>query len=270
MNKEQLETRLRAFLSPELRDVPIRIYESLTSTNVPAAELALSGAPGGALVIAESQTAGRGRLGRSFFSPPGTGLYMSMVLRPEGGPETASLVTPAAAAAVCLALWELYGLDCRVKWVNDIFYRGKKVCGILAEGLPGPGGGLEALVVGIGVNCAQPEGGFPPELRETVGSLGLSPDNRFELAAAIASRLFNYSRDLEGRAFLEEYRRRMFLTGRRVSFFREGRELAGTVEGLDENCGLILRLETGGRLTLTSGEVSIGSAGLARASGEDN
>ena len=174
-------------------DAPIHLYDKLESSNRTAKTLALEGAPHGTMVLTSQQTAGRGRLGRRFESPAGKGIYLSLVLRPGLPMTEAQAVTVSAAVAVCRAVKRLCGLDLGIKWVNDLYYNGKKVCGILTEaGADIESGQLEWLVVGIGLNLTSRPEDWPEELRPIAGSLypgGPAPVSRAALAGAIAREL---------------------------------------------------------------------------------
>ncbi len=149
------EQGVRLYLRHSLPRVVVE--QTLISTNLTAKQLAAEGAPHGTLVAANHQTGGRGRRGRSFASPPGTGLYLSMVLRRALPMQNAVLVTSAAAVAVCRAVEAVSGKRLGIKWVNDLYFYGKKCCGILTEAAADvESGGLEHLVVGIGVNLYEP------------------------------------------------------------------------------------------------------------------
>ena len=146
-------------------------YETVGSTNTELMALARQGAAEGTVVLAGQQTAGRGRMGRSFQSPAGLGLWMSVLLRPTCPPERLPPVTALTAAACAGAIREVRGAEVGVKWPNDLVLDGRKLCGILTE-LESGGEGL-ALVIGIGLNVSQRREDFPPELRETAGSLAM-------------------------------------------------------------------------------------------------
>ena len=150
-----------------LPNLHLEVREEVTSTNNVLREQALAGAPEGTVLIAQRQSAGRGRRDHSFFSPPDSGLYMSFLLRPAFSAQAALLLTTCAAVATALAIEEVTGVETQIKWVNDVFCRGKKVCGILTEGdVDLETGGMRYAVVGIGVNLYPPAGGFPPELAQ--------------------------------------------------------------------------------------------------------
>ena len=149
---------------------PVQVYDTLESSNRTAKLLALDGAPHGTLVLTAHQSAGRGRLGRVFESPAGKGVYLSVLLRPAVPAASAQTATIGAAVAVCRAVQELCGLELGIKWVNDLYYQGKKVCGILTEaGTDLESGRLEWLVVGIGLSFTTPPEAFPAELRRLAG-----------------------------------------------------------------------------------------------------
>ena len=155
-------------------------YETVGSTNTELMALARQGAAEGTVVLARQQTAGRGRMGRSFQSPAGLGLYGSVLLR--SSPEDAPRIPALAATAVRRAIRRSCGLSCGIKWPNDLVLSGRKVCGILAEALPGPEGSLW-VVVGIGINVCQRREDFLPELRETAASLSMIAGAEIDRAA---------------------------------------------------------------------------------------
>ena len=153
--------------------VKIDIYDELESTNQTAKKEAMMGEAGhGAFVIARSQTAGRGRRGREFYSPADTGLYMSVILKPQGTIHDSLLITTAAAVAVYRAVAQICGIQLDIKWVNDLFYKGKKVCGILTEAVTDfESGNIEFVVVGMGLNLYLDQENMPAELRNIAGAL---------------------------------------------------------------------------------------------------
>ncbi len=247
-------------LSRALPDFSVHFFDSLPSTNAVLRELAALGAPEGTVVIAGMQTAGRGRLGRSFFSPGDTGLYMSLLLRPKLSPAQTALITPAAAVAVCEALERIPGLNPGIKWVNDIFLNGRKVCGILTEAVLNPApGGLPSAVLGIGVNVYPPEGGFPGDIADVAGSVVSEPQPglRCALASEILNRFRTIYRELPGGSFAGEYRRRCLCLGKRIRILEEGHETRAVALDTDESCRLRVRLDDGTERILSSGEISV-------------
>lgn len=235
--------------------------EQTGSTNTDALRLAEAGEGEGLLLIAGRQTGGRGRRGRSFFSPEGTGLYMSMLLRPAFGAEDVMLLTPMAAVAVAEALDALCGTAAAIKWVNDILLNGKKVCGILTEATFSEGAVPNAVVVGIGLNLVAPPGGFPAEIRDIAGAVFDAPPADETVAprliAGIWDRFFAYYRHEPLTGFAEIYRKKQTLIGRDVSVHRPSGIAFATVLGVDDRCGLTVRYLDGAEETLTSGEVSV-------------
>lgn len=251
--------------------------DRLDSTNRYAKDLAASGAPHGTVVIAGEQTCGRGRLGRNFFSPKGTGIYLSMVVRPEEiglNSSSAILLTTAASVAVARAVQRILGLSLQIKWVNDLYYNEKKVCGILAEGVLDPQQGtLNAIVLGIGANYKEPSDGFPEELKDIAGALLPSDDSLFDdtsadaLATAIAEELWEMLPTVADRSFLEDYRQRSMVLGRQVRIFPKNADdthpdltsdgMIVTAVEIDDNGGLVVQLNDKTTKTLTTGEISL-------------
>ena len=254
------EEDIRRFLRHQ--ELTLRLYPSVGSTNTLLRELAAGGAPAGLVLLAEEQTAGRGRMGRSFFSPAGTGLYGSLLLRPPYSAEKAMRLTPCAAVAVAETLEELSGRPAQIKWVNDVFVGGKKVCGILTEaGIDGESVSPRWVVVGFGVNLRSPEGGFPEELRAAAGAV-FGPEERpglcARLAAGILDRLTDYAADPAAPAVWEAYRSRSLVLGRKVNILSPGAApVPAEAVGLGEDYSLLVRLEDGSLTSLNSGEVSV-------------
>lgn len=252
---------IQPFLKKAAEGREIRVYPCVASTNQEAKKMALDGAEHGSAVLAEEQSAGRGRMGRSFFSPRGSGLYMSVILRPRTDASNAVLITTAAAVGVCRAIETVTGRQPQIKWVNDLYLDDKKICGILTEAVTNfETGSIESVVVGIGVNFkGQPEL-FPEDLRHRAGFL-LFDENvtvtRNQLAAEIINQLCALCDTLETRAFLTEYRSRSMILGEPIRFLRNNVWTNAKAVDIDENGGLIVE-HAGGRLeTLSSGEISI-------------
>lgn len=230
----------------------------------------------GSLFLAEHQTAGRGRQGRSFYSPSSVGLYLSIVVVPPGGIQDPALITATAALAVCQALKQVYGIAASIKWVNDIFYQGKKICGILTEGVADQTqGSIPAAIIGIGVNVAQSMKGFPQELEGIAGTVLPPGDSRLQrnqLTAAIVQHLMTdlsivwqqHKRHHSAGGIMEEYRRLSILKpGQKVEVFplpdSSHQSYAATVLGIDHRARLQVQLEDGSQRLLESGEVSLRS-----------
>lgn len=254
------EEGIRAALGEAHQGFPLLVLERTDSTNTLAKKLAADGAAHGTLIVAEEQTAGRGRGGKNFFSPYGAGLYMSMILKPGAGIREPQRLTLAAVLAALEAIALLTGKRPRIKWVNDLYLDGKKICGILTEAVTDiETGGIDSIIVGVGVDCNMEEHMLPPELQGIVGSLGSEGLNRNRMAAEIAWGILNWLPRLDSPNLIEEYRKHSMMTGREVSFLHEGVECSGVVTGIGEGGELLVRLMGGESLALASGAVSLGS-----------
>lgn len=233
-------------------------YGEVTSTNDIAAKKAKSGAPEGTVVLAEQQNCGRGRMGRTFMSPGG-GVYMSVVLRPSLSAEQSLLITTAAAVAVAETVEKFTGKVADIKWVNDVYLDGKKVCGILTEGAFAHDGSLAYAILGIGVNVIAPSGGFDKEIENIAGSLfenGAECDKE-AIARDILDNFARYYEHLERKPHFDGYVRRSMLHGKTVTVLRGGEEVCtADVKGITADFALRILTERGEE-TLTSGEVSV-------------
>lgn len=233
----------------------VRVFDIIDSTNNEAKRMFEGGFCGKAIVAAEAQTGGRGRLGRTFYSPEGTGLYFTVIIPPVFPIEDISLLTPAAAVAVTRVLEKLSGKALQIKWVNDIYLGDKKICGILAESvLDIDNGGFTGFAVGIGINISTQD--FPEDIAGIAASLGANAD-RNEIAAGIARELFAFAENLSAREFLPEYRERSYVTGKDIYFIKNGEKTNATALGIDEDGGLMVRLENGETEVLRGGEISV-------------
>ena len=234
-------------------DMPVYVYETLDST-LNEAKRRAAGGETRFLIAADCQTAGRGRRGRQFFSPMGKGLYLTLAMPLRLSGEAAPSITAYAAVCVCKAVEALTGKQGRIKWVNDVFLDGRKLCGILTEASTSlESGMIEEIFVGIGVNvypCAVPE-----ELREIVGFLNPDAPVRNRLAAEIANglSLFEQNRD----TFLTEYRARSLTIGGRVQCTVGNDTFLATAVGIDSLGGLIVKPDGGEERTLHSGEAKL-------------
>lgn len=243
-------------------DISLSVTESVDSTNNALKIEAEAGAREGRVLIAKTQTAGKGRRSHSFFSPK-SGLYMSVLLRPKISASDSLLITTAAAVAVAKAIRNVSGKEAGIKWVNDIYLGGKKVCGILTEAsIDFESGTLGWAVLGIGVNLLAPEGGFPAEIAQTAGAVfeadEYAEEKKSLLAAEIINVFFEIYRMLPQKDFMEDYRARNILLGKEVNVIRLDQIVGrGTVVGIDSDARLILRLPNGEETALSSGEVSV-------------
>ncbi|MBR7164541.1 MAG: biotin--[Clostridia bacterium] len=261
MKKDTLsEKKLTELLQNEPFFSAVYCYDCVSSTNDLAKELAQGGAPQGTVVLANSQTNGRGRLGRHFYSPGETGLYMSLILRPEDVQQDAGLLTAGAAVAVQQAILAMTGVSVDIKWVNDLYYQNKKLCGILAESQFTSSGSFDYVVLGIGVNLAPPEGGYAEEIQGKTISIAEFYDrgiSQAELCAAIFREWFTVYQKLPKAEFLQIYREASCVLGKTISYIQGGETYIGKALSIDERARLIVLLKNGETKTLETGEVTM-------------
>ncbi|MBO4926745.1 MAG: HTH domain-containing protein [Clostridiales bacterium] len=284
-------------LSEGASDLSIEVFDVVGSTNTLLKERAAAGAREGTVIIANSQTGGKGRMGRSFFSPSNTGLYISVLLRPMDLPaERALKITTMAAVSACAAIEALFTEDGDrtenenaghsdnedvkptadandvhnvnpenrplIKWVNDIFLRDLKVAGILTEAsISMESGRLEYAVLGIGFNVYEPEGGFPKEIRGIAGAILKEriPDAKNRIAAVFLQKFFEIYRAPDHAGYEAEYKARSLVIGKDVDVISTGGAGSRRAHVLDinEDCNLVVRFEDGSSGVLSSGEVSV-------------
>jgi len=241
----------------------IAYFETIDSTNTRAKALAAEGAPHGTVLIAGQQTAGRGRLGRSFQSPGNMGVYLSVILRPECPPEQLMHLTCATAVAMCNAVEEAAGLRPGIKWTNDLVIGRKKLGGILTELSVSPQTGLvQYAVVGIGINCSQKKSDFPSDLQDIAISLTTAvgyPVSQASVAAAMIRELHRMDSILltQKDAIMQAYRQDCITLGQDIVLLRGEEKRYGTAVSLDDDGGLVVAFRDGEVGTVTSGEVSV-------------
>ncbi len=239
----------------------VRQLDEVSSTNTLLKEQATLGAAEGTVMTARSQTAGRGRRGRSFFSPKGSGLYLSLLLRPKLSPEEVAMLTTAAASAAALAIEEVSEKKAGIKWVNDIWLDGRKVCGILCEAGYKSDGSLDHVIVGAGINVTAPPEGFPPELADIAGAVFSADEAPFEarerIAAAFLNHFTRFYTNMGAREYFPEYKKRSFLLGREINVLRGGDAIPAAALDINDECHLLVRYPDGSTEYLSSGEVSI-------------
>ena len=248
-------------------DLDFEVYEEVTSTNTLLKEKAAAGAREGTVIIANSQTGGKGRLGRSFYSPLNTGLYISILMRPSDMPAKEALkMTTMSAVAACRAIEAVLPLSEKhrpqIKWVNDIYFCGRKVVGILTEAaMSMENGNLEYAVPGIGFNVYLPEGGFPEELKNIAGAIlpDRVPDAKNRIAAEFLNHFFAIYRSKDHGDYAAEYKRRSLVLGKNVDVIPTGGGKTRRAKVLDitEDCGLLVEFKDGTKEVLSSGEVSV-------------
>lgn len=251
-NQELAEAIERAVNAP----YSVHILDSVDSTNTRLKQLAADGVADGYVLIAKTQTAGRGRMGRSFSSPK-SGLYLSLLLRPKSRAQESLFCTIASACAVCRAIERTSPQKAMIKWVNDIYIADKKVCGILAESVIS-GEKADSIVIGIGVNLSEPEGGFAPEIADRACAVFKNaPQGYFQtLAAALLNELYT-ALNSPKEEILNAYRERSLVIGREVTAVRGEEENECFVIGLTDNAELIVEFPDKTRGVLNSGEVRV-------------
>ncbi len=251
-----VEDRLSADeLHTLLPNMDVVVLDSVDSTNNEAKRRIVSGGQKPLLVTAESQTAGRGRQGKSFYSPDGTGVYMTLVVHPNAPILDAVSVTTRASVAVCRAIRTLCAVQPEIKWVNDLYLNGKKICGILVEAVSDFETGItKSLVIGVGVNVSTRE--FPDDLPDAA-SLSIAGLSRTRLIAEIVKELCRETADLQDRSYLTDYRRWSLVLGKEVKYIRNDGTYFATAVEIDDNGGLIVENDQGERTTLQSGEISL-------------
>lgn len=234
--------------------VEVLYYPCVDSTNNVCKKLLAQGRDGMFLVVSDQQTAGRGRQGKTFVSPANSGIYFSLALRPKTSFKNAVTATTAAAVAVCWAIENLTDKKPKIKWVNDVFLDGKKICGILTEAITNfEDGTVDSVIVGIGINLK--EGAFPEELKDIAGVLD-ADINKNQLVAEVVDKLIEINTgDYE--KFIDYYRSHSMVIGEKIRIIKAGEETFATAVAIDRQGGLEVELENGEHTVLRSGEISI-------------
>ncbi|MBQ4100185.1 MAG: biotin--[Oscillospiraceae bacterium] len=240
-------------------DFKLNIFDEVTSTNDVLREMAISGAPDKTVVLASSQTKGRGRLGRSFFSPNGSGIYMSLLLRPQIDIADIPLITPLTAVVVCEAIEQIFSVSPQIKWVNDLLLNGKKICGILTEGAFTSDGKIDYIIVGIGINLNPPKDGFPSDIENIAGAVtcDYSEDKKEKLIEKILQIFDERIAKFSTKDFVSIYRKKSAVIGKDVTVILGESKISAKVLDISDNCELVVRYENGKTEALSSGEISV-------------
>ena len=260
LSKAEIESRL----SSKWAGRNLYVYEETDSTNLRIKQLAEEGAPHGTLAVANKQTAGRGRRGRSWESPSGTSIYMSILLKPEFAPQKASMVTIVMAMAIAKAIEKVSGLEAKIKWPNDIVVNGKKVCGILTE-MNAELDYIRYVVIGIGINVNNRSmSDFEESIQQNGSSLYIESGKEINRAVLVAAAMdafekyystFEQMGNLSG--LLEEYNNCLISMGKEVKVLDPKGEFTGISEGINAEGELIVKLPEGNVTTIYAGEVSV-------------
>lgn len=239
----------------------ISVFSSVTSTNTILKEMAEQGAKEGTVIIAEEQTAGRGRTGKQFYSPKGTGIYISILLRPDIPAEESLFLTTSAAVATARAIEDVSDKRALIKWVNDIYLEDKKNCGILTEGAFNvETGKLDYAIVGIGINVCIPDGGFPDNIKDIATAIfdkqTDSINKRSILIANLLDYFMEYYKDFKSKSYVKEYIERSMIIGKTITVIEGSKTSVAKAIDIDKNCRLKVQFEDGTTKWLSSGEVS--------------
>ncbi len=236
-------------------DIETQCYDTIDSTNTEAKRIAehrTTSTP--LLVVANHQSAGRGRLGRAFYSPNDTGLYMSLLVKPSENTNDIVCMTTATAVCVTRALESLCDIKPQIKWVNDIYLGGKKVCGILCEAVTNEKTSkIDYVVIGIGINVSTTD--FPTEISNIATSIG-QEINRNELCAKITDNLIDMMSTIADRSFIDEYKAHSLVLQKEITYTQNGETKTATAIDIDNNGGLVIKT-AGGVETLSTGEISV-------------
>lgn len=248
-------------LSLEVPEVEIQIFDEISSTNLEARQLAVSGQAGhGSFVVALEQTAGRGRRGREFYSPKGSGIYLSIILEPQGTLEGSLLITTAAATAVYKAVKEVCGVDLGIKWVNDLYKGDRKVCGILTEAVTDfESGNIEFAIVGIGLNLYVDESVFPEELLDVAGGIYETQQlanqaDKNRLIAQIVNHLLAETQELK---LSEDYVKHNIVPGKDITIIDNENVRSARALSICPDGRLLVQETNGDQKKLSFGEISI-------------
>ena len=236
-------------------DIDIVLLDSVDSTNTYAKRIADGTIR---LVAAEYQSAGRGRLGRSFFSPDGKGIYMSLSL-PVTEEKDPVIYTVIAAVAAARVIERVSDKDAKIKWVNDVFCCGKKVCGILCEGIiNAETGKLDEVVVGVGMNLFCEKEDFPDEISDIAASVFPKNITRSEMIGMLSGEILGFLQMTDVNEIISEYKNRLFILGKKISFIRDGKEIEAVASDVNDKGNLIAFTDKGEEI-LSSGEITLGS-----------
>lgn len=254
------EKAIHNYLGSEYANMDIHIHKVIDSTNTEISRLSAAGAREGTVVIAAEQTAGKGRRGRSFYSPAESGIYMSILLRPSLPMEESVRITTAAASSVAEAIEEVTGIPAGIKWVNDIYVGDSKVCGILTEAsFSIEDNKLDCIVLGIGINLYQPDADFPEDIKNVAGFIcdKKSFSYKNKLIASIIRRFMEYYANIGQGTYMEAYRKRLLWIGKKINIIAGDKKEPAVLLGVDEECHLRVRYDNGSEDAISSGEISI-------------
>lgn len=252
---------IKKYLKPDCAGLNTVIFADIDSTNAIAKAKAADGAQEGTVILANRQTNGKGRVGRNFYSPVDTGIYLSVLLRPKCcTAQDALKYTIIAAVSACQAIEKISEETAMIKWVNDIYINEKKVGGILTEGsFSIENGFMDYIVMGIGLNVYSPKNGFPEEIAETAGSIFQKQknDGKNRLVAEFLNYFMSHYIEQDSLQYTELYRKKSLAIGRKLKVYKNGKSQNAVGINVDQECRLIVKYENGKTESLSSGEISI-------------
>jgi len=254
------EESILSLLDEQIRSrVSIKVFNSIDSTNLEAKRQLASGCSSNTIIISRSQQCGRGRLGRSFYSPDQSGLYLSYIIKEALPLNQALLITSAAAVSVTRTIEKLFTIPVQIKWVNDIYKDGKKIAGILTEGTSDfESRRMESVIIGIGINLFPPEGGFPEELKDIATTLFDEERDVMNIfASQLITELSSVIKNLQDKSIMKEYREHSFVLDSDVSVISAHHSFKAHVVGIEDDGALVVKDQKGDFHRLTSGEISI-------------
>lgn len=249
--------KIRSLLKRNAERLEVIVLDTVDSTNNEAKRMLATGDCADHLIIANEQTNGRGRLGRSFYSPKNTGIYMTLLMQSRLPLSDAVTVTTAAAVAVVKAIENVTGIVSEIKWVNDVYVNGKKVCGILTEAISDfETGTAKSIIIGIGINITTEH--FPDDIQDRAASLRANVPVRNNIIAETANQLVSIYDNLPDKtSFISCYREHSLVIGKKIDFYINNIKQTGIARDIDDNGGLIVSLSDGSCITLSSGEVTV-------------
>lgn len=252
---------IKTYLKKDYCNIPIYAFKTLKSTNETAKQLALNGAKHGTVVISEEQTGGKGRMGRKFYSPANSGIYMSIILRPNLNCSDSVLITTASSVAVCRAIEKLTKVPVKIKWINDIILKNKKIGGILTEAVTNfENYNIEYVVIGIGINFDTAQNSFPTEIQDIASSLFTKENkstSRNQLCAEVINEILWIIDNLKDCNFIKEYKERSIILNKNIYFIIKGQATKGKAIDINDDGSLVVRKENNEIVVLNSGEISI-------------
>lgn len=253
LSADKIECRLT---NPLAKEIQVFVFDKIDSTNNEAKRMVADGFRQLGLVIANEQTSGRGRLGRDFYSPKNTGIYMSFIFHPNTMISNAVSITTAASVAVVRAIEKLTDITPQIKWVNDVYVDNRKICGILTEAVTDFESGItQSVIVGIGINITTTD--FPEEISNTAASINFPGLSRNELIAAVTDQMAAISSNVNDHSYIEDYRSHSLIIGKKIDYYKNNVKFSGLAVDIDNEGGLVVRSDDGSVEVLHSGEITV-------------